>query len=543
MDSGGHSLKAAIDVSQSGVVAVIGDYFSRESIYYLEAFSNFKQAIELVNGFVMYNLQFNALDSPEQLKFSTTRDRLIASDLRFASLYALGPDELLTINMYDCTKAVLYGLHKVGVFTDVEIHNAYSPEMLANGSLTDQLQLSVFRSTGYRGTVTSPLTFDMYGDLQVNTLVPSVKLFVDIPLEISRNQVNLTSVYLDLYVWIYAIFYMSRYGKMKKKYSKYVKDGFLLLILSAFFAVALILLIIWQTSYAHDALRVTPDRMRRLHLCSATSIQGNHASADNIASAMIAYIGFLISATGLLSYLTHHVHDTISEASFLSFSAMTGVIAFAVTLATIFGVEPSLTSTFIRNVVIWFIANTSLLALYVPKLMEAFAELHEQQDEFENMGALPDQANFVDDPGISSRSLQETDMVKNSPAIIPSVVESHKVAHLNLRGAYLKIRTATKFWSGWEFCGVTLCQGLGKKWIVIESDIISSSWRLNETTKILQQNGFIQLQLLDDDQKRRTNYVWIEFDDAERMKIFLDQIKAFQIFECYCPEQNNTNQN
>ncbi|KAJ3322010.1 hypothetical protein HDU76_013974 [Blyttiomyces sp. JEL0837] len=222
---------------------------------------------------------------------------------------------------------------------------------------------------------------------------------------------------------VYTIFYMSRYGKMKKSFARYMKDDILLMALAAIFSITM-------TSFEHEGYRVSSDRSQSFHVCLPTPLYNNEPSVNPIVAVMIAWIALLIATTSLLSFLTQSIFDTISEASFLSISGMLGAIGFAVSLAMVFGIDSSATNVFIRNIVIWFVANMSLMTLYTPKLVEAFAELHEQHDSLANMGALPN-ASLLS--GVKSVIQAEAVMVRSAPGLTnPESEVDTLVTHVNL---------------------------------------------------------------------------------------------------------------
>ncbi|KAJ3332566.1 hypothetical protein HDU76_013814 [Blyttiomyces sp. JEL0837] len=147
------------------------------------------------------------------------------------------------------------------------------------------------------------------------------------------------------------------------------------------------------------------------------------------------YQGVTYSPITLNEYgdLNSSVYDEISEASFLSISFMLGIIGLAVNLATTFSFDPSTSTLLIQNIITWLVANLSLLALYLPKLIEMWTELHDRNDTF-------------DIPSAPSMSVSGTGTVMSAigstSAIIAATGSTNEVHanvnHLNLTATHIR---------------------------------------------------------------------------------------------------------
>ncbi|KAJ3301593.1 hypothetical protein HDU76_005699, partial [Blyttiomyces sp. JEL0837] len=103
-----------------------------------------------------------------------------------------------------------------------------------------------------------------------------------------------------------------------------------------------------------------------------------------------------------------------------------GIGTFAVTLAANYAFQPTVNTIVLPNVVLWVVANACLLALYIPKLMEAVSELQEQQDL--GMSNLPSASLF-------SETQTKYSIKLVTAATTLHMEESHKgdtVEHINL---------------------------------------------------------------------------------------------------------------
>ncbi|KAJ3322511.1 hypothetical protein HDU76_013873 [Blyttiomyces sp. JEL0837] len=70
-------------------------------------------------------------------------------------------DTLTLTRPYYCAKTIVTGLDQF-----LRKNQQYTPEMLANGSLTDKLTPSVFANTGFDGVSGSPVTLGADGNLE-----------------------------------------------------------------------------------------------------------------------------------------------------------------------------------------------------------------------------------------------------------------------------------------------------------------------------------------------------------------------------------------
>ncbi|KAJ3332567.1 hypothetical protein HDU76_013815 [Blyttiomyces sp. JEL0837] len=66
---------------------------------------------------------------------------------------------------YDCVKLMMQGIHEFMV-----ANPQYTPEMLANGSLSQHLTPDKFAKTAYQGVNYNPVTLNQYGDLNIPLL-------------------------------------------------------------------------------------------------------------------------------------------------------------------------------------------------------------------------------------------------------------------------------------------------------------------------------------------------------------------------------------
>ncbi|KAJ3312962.1 hypothetical protein HDU76_002750 [Blyttiomyces sp. JEL0837] len=319
---------------------------------------------------------------------------------------------------------------------------------------------------------------------------------------------------------VYAIFKLSSRGRIKKGVMRFFKDDFVLFVMGILVIIALILLSLWHSSFNHQDYLVTSDRSTRLHFCSEIPSDTSTATFK-IASAMIAYISFLLASTGFLSYLTGSILD---EGSFLSFSAMLGAVGFAVTLTTTLSAIPSETSIFIRNIVTWAVANLSLLLLYVPKLIETFADLNESTSG-QFIGSLPT-ASLLG--GTISTMVHEPVAVQASAHSPDQVEKGREVSHINLRGAYYKRQLKSLGrWTEWYNGGITVFRNGEKRWIVYDSKKESLSLQLDEDFRMHSIEGkFVYLKLTDFNGRKVR--LWMEFNDSNFMNQFMDRLSKFK---------------
>ncbi|KAJ3301595.1 hypothetical protein HDU76_005701 [Blyttiomyces sp. JEL0837] len=310
---------------------------------------------------------------------------------------------------------------------------------------------------------------------------------------------------------VYAIYTMSSRRKaLKKGLKRFVQDPFLFAVLAIFVGVAVLLLAVWHNAGDKQGYYISDDLSSRIHVCTATT-----SANKGVIIVMIIYIGILMVSTGLLSYLTSSIYDSLSEASFLSSFFLLGISAFAVTLATNYNLKPSISSLMIRNVVIWVIANVSLLISYLPKLAEAILERKEQVDL--GLGNLP------------SASLFSESETKYSEKLVTATGKSeqpHKsLSHINLRAAWITYKKAWWRWSKWSTCGVTLFNGEGKKWIVFEMQDRSLGC-LGNKGATLQMNGpFVRAELESLNGSRFQ--CLLEFENSEKLDGFVQTFKSF----------------
>ncbi|KAJ3309319.1 hypothetical protein HDU76_003658 [Blyttiomyces sp. JEL0837] len=339
--------------------------------------------------------------------------------------------------------------------------------------------------------------------------------FISVPLTLGCSVVKNARVY--------AIFKLSKRGKIKKNLMRYIKDDMIGLAVGVLTLIACIILGIWQSSEQHDGFYITGDKSKSLHVCLEPSTSGSPV-AFKATTAMIIFTALLLASTGILSYVTSSIFDSVSEASFLSISFMFGTVGFAVTIATIFRTEPSAAAIFIRNIFTWGVVNLCLLTLYIPKMVEAFADLHEQKDNFEGIGHLPSASLLGED----SQSSTKTDAkeVKSVLKIPEEQVEYHRnITHINLRGGFLKRQVGFGKWSKWAQCGISIFKSEEKKWIVFESDTLSAAWPLNESSQAVSYGQFLLILLSRSDGER--GRVWMEFESPERLKEFIENFNLF----------------
>ncbi|KAJ3332564.1 hypothetical protein HDU76_013812 [Blyttiomyces sp. JEL0837] len=231
-------------------------------------------------------------------------------------------------------------------------------------------------------------------------------------------------------VRVYVIILMTRRMKRMKKVKRLIQDEVLI------FGAGLILCVAIVNPTINMAQHLRPSKrfhlvgpIHSLHICAVTSAKPTDSSST-IIIIIITYISLLLSSTGILSYLTSSIYDEISESSFLSISFMLGIIGLAVNLATTFSFDPSTSTIFIQNVVTWCVVNLSLLALYVPKLVEMWSEQHDinNNESFDIPAA----------PSMSVVGMMTTmSAVSNTTRIVTpgsTVDESHNtiVNHMNL---------------------------------------------------------------------------------------------------------------
>ncbi|KAJ3316695.1 hypothetical protein HDU76_001607 [Blyttiomyces sp. JEL0837] len=485
---------------------------------------------------------------------------------------------------YDCIKLMMLGIHQF-----MASNQQFTPEMLANGSLNHLLTPDKFANTGYNGVQYQPIELDNNGDfivfydnrchrklLQVVTKPANIlrrvkyptsrrpcgsraddKLefssrhtscfplcignavfayhgnFVDQVSQISSYKINVTQIYGNLYTWnsyrklVVAVLYWPSIvncvfsaSSLKKGIKRLVKDDVLLGVLALIVGVAIILLAMWQKQTDVQGFHTSYDKSYNHHVCQIKSSTNTPALA-----AMIGYIGFLIASTGLLSYLTISIYDSLSEASFLSFSFIMGIVAFAVTLATNYSFETSVTTLVLQNLVIWVAANVSILALYLPKLMEAVSEYKEKQDL--GMANLPSASLFSD----TERRYSIKSVISAGSLYAEESHKDNTAEHMNLRGAYITFKKSWWGWSKWTTCGVTLFKSRGKKWIVFEMGDMSIACLANEKASV--QSSLFQsmipiqrLELAANGDERYFGCV-LEFDNAEKKNGFAQSLEQF----------------
>ncbi|KAJ3280203.1 hypothetical protein HDU76_009247, partial [Blyttiomyces sp. JEL0837] len=194
---------------------------------------------------------------------------------------------------------------------------------------------------------------------------------------------------------VYVIFYASSHMKLiSKRMKKYTNDRFLAFILICIVMISVILLVIWNASFDPKGYYLSNDRSKSTLICFTVSQGGNHANvSQSIFSAIIAYIATLLSGTAWLGYSTGSIYDTVSESSFLIISTGLGTVGLAVSLVTT-SLEPSERTLFIRPLVTWFVINVSMVFLYLPKMVEALAEVNENASEKNLKMNLPTSSLF-----------------------------------------------------------------------------------------------------------------------------------------------------
>ncbi|KAJ3287571.1 hypothetical protein HDU76_007802, partial [Blyttiomyces sp. JEL0837] len=111
-----------------------------------------------MEGFVMITQDSPDFNSDAVTNFVNTWFPLSDSDPeRFPPIY-----DTETAGAYDCVKLMLLGIHEF-----MDKNPQYTPEMLANGTLTSQFTPDKFANTGYNGVVYQPITLTANGDLNI----------------------------------------------------------------------------------------------------------------------------------------------------------------------------------------------------------------------------------------------------------------------------------------------------------------------------------------------------------------------------------------
>ncbi|KAJ3312968.1 hypothetical protein HDU76_002747 [Blyttiomyces sp. JEL0837] len=302
----------------------------------------------------------------------------------------------------------------------------------------------------------------------------------------------------------------NRMRRMDKNMKRLTQDDVLIYSLVLIFAVAVVLLSAWHNSFDQQGFFVSNDRSTNYHTCRVISDNG---TSFNIIIALIVYIAILIASTGLLSYLTSSVYDSISEASFLSFSFMLGIIGLVVKSTINVAIEPSTMSIFTQNVVTWGVVNLSMLALYVPKLIEAWTESQDKEESFDIRAPMTRISAMMTEVSvqISQSGINEEN---------GSVAESD-LSHMNLLGGYLKYRIGICRWSKWVAGGFTLFHNNGKKWMVFEFDKMSVAWNVDDKTRVVSKNGILHIVL------NSVESACVEVDSSERMTLVSEKLTKF----------------
>ncbi|KAJ3308136.1 hypothetical protein HDU76_004110, partial [Blyttiomyces sp. JEL0837] len=480
----------------------------------------------LMQGFVSGNFDSVPTNAPTVIKFNSTWNKLADNSPRFKTITGLQQEHNNNVGGYDCTKVLLYGLHKFLVNNP-----QFTPEMLANGSLNQYLLPSAFANTGYNGLTYSPTLLDSNGDLQIPTLYLTFDYDMMLglkPIDKSAafGMVDLNNTFIPLNNL--PVFYGGSNipppdGLLDTDLSipwlsPAVWVGVLILIVG----IAVALLSGWSQSFSPHGYYQNAGHTSSLHMCLLYERnRPNTTSSYKYFSALVAYLSLLTATIVYLSFLISSIQNPFSGSAFLSSFSLLTSLAFLFNSLTICLAEPSTEMIIVRNVIIWAVNMWNKIFLIVPRWME----LRTRDPPTLTRNAASNISNGSEGLHFPQVRSSQTLAVLNSPS--NEAKESRVVPHQNLGNAYMTFRWQhCLLWSSWKRVNIIVFSRSDKTWIVFDYEDGAVGVRLSEGDEI--NISRMKADIVMENYVSRMFFGRLEFDGVYKAQSF---VEAWQNFE------------